>query len=136
MATSTYLSNPDVSVNSVDLTDQCTSATFTHRFDQLEATSFGDTDRNFVKGLGNHELTLTLYMSYAAAETYATLAALVGTATNIVVKPSSGAASATNPQFTLTGGFLAELPVINATMGELSTIDITFTGGVFSVSAP
>jgi hypothetical protein len=136
MATSTYLSNPDVSVNSVDLTDQCTSATFTHRFDQLEATSFGDTDRNFVKGLGNHELTLTLYMSYAAAETYATLAALVGTATNIVVKPSSGAASATNPQFTLTGGFLAELPVINATMGELSTVDITFTGGVFSVSAP
>ena len=134
--TTTYLSNPDVSVNSVDLTDQCTSATFTHRFDQLEATSFGDTDRNFVKGLGNHELTLTLYMSYAAAETYATLAALVGTATNIVVKPSSAAAGATNPQFTLTGGFLAELPVINATMGELSTVDITFTGGVFSVSAP
>jgi hypothetical protein len=136
MATSTYLSNPDVSVNSVDLTDQCTSATFTHRFDQLEATSFGDTDRNFVKGLGNHELTLTLYMSYAATETYATLAALVGTATNIVVKPSSAAAGATNPEFTLTGGFLAELPVINATMGELSTVDITFTGGVFSVSAP
>jgi hypothetical protein len=136
MPTSTYLSNPDVSVNSVDLTDQCTSATFTHRFDQLEATSFGDTDRNFVKGLGNHEVTLTLYMSYAATETYATLAALVGTATNIVVKPSSAAASATNPTFTLTGGFLAELPVINATMGELSTVDITFTGGVFSVSAP
>jgi hypothetical protein len=136
MSTSTYLSNPDVTVNSVALTDQCTSATFTHRFDQLEATSFGDTDRNFVKGLGNHELTLTLYMSYAATETYATLAALVGTATNIVVKPSSAAASATNPQFTLTGGFLAELPVINATMGELSTVDITFTGGVFSVSAP
>jgi hypothetical protein len=136
MPTSTYLSNPDVSVNSVDLTDQCTSATFTHRFDQLEATSFGDTDRNFVKGLGNHEVTLTLYMSYAATETYATLAALVGTATNIVVKPSAAAASATNPTFTLTGGFLAELPVINATMGELSTVDITFTGGVFSVSAP
>jgi hypothetical protein len=58
MATSTYLSNPDVTVNSVDLTDQCTAATFTHRFDQFEATSFGDTARNFVSGLGNHELTL------------------------------------------------------------------------------
>jgi hypothetical protein len=136
MATSTYLSNPDVTVNSVSLTDQCTSATFTHRFDQLEATAFGDADRKFVKGLGNHEVTLSLYMSYAAAETYATLAALVGTATNIVVKATSAAASATNPQFTLTGGFLAELPVINATMGELSTIDITFVGGVFTVSAP
>jgi hypothetical protein len=134
MATSTYLSNPDVSVNSVDLTDQCTAATFTHRFDQLEATSFGDTARNFVSGLGNHELTLTLYMSYAASETYATLAALVGTSTTIVVKPATGTASATNPGFTLTGAFLAELPVINATMGELSTVDVTFVGGDYTVA--
>jgi hypothetical protein len=30
------------------------------------------------------------------------------------------------------GTFLEELPVINATMGELSTISITFKGGVLS----
>jgi hypothetical protein len=30
------------------------------------------------------------------------------------------------------GAFLAELPVIDATMGELSTISITFQGGVLS----
>lgn len=134
MATSTYLSNPVVTVNTVDLTDQCTAATFTHRFDQLEATSFGDTARNFVKGLGNHELTLTLYMSYASSETYATLASLVGTTTTITVTPAAGGASATNPGFILTGAFLAELPVINATMGELSTVDVTFVGGDYSVS--
>jgi hypothetical protein len=134
MATTTYLSNPVVTVNTVDLTDQCTAATFTHRFDQLEATAFGDTDRKFVKGLGNHEVTLSLYMSYAASETYATLAALVGTTTTITVKPSGGVASPTSPGFILTGAFLAELPVINATMGELSTVDVTFVGGVYTVS--
>jgi hypothetical protein len=133
MATSTYLSNPVVTVNSVDLTDQCTAATFTHRFDSLEATSFGDTSRNFVKGLGNHEVTLSLYMSYAAAETYATLAALVGTATNVEIQSATGTPSPTAPNFVLTGGFLAELPVINSTMGELSTVDITFVGGDFAV---
>lgn len=134
MATTTYLANPVVTVNSVDLTDQCTSATFTHRFDQLEATAFGDTDRKFVKGLGNHEVTLSLYMSYASSETYATLAALVGTTTTVTVAPVSGGPSATAPTFTLTGCFLAELPVTNATMGELSTVDITFVGGVYSVA--
>jgi hypothetical protein len=134
MATTTYLSNPVVTVNTVDLTDQCTAATFTHRFDQLEATAFGDTDRKFVKGLGNHEVTLSLYMSYAASETYATLAALVGATTTITVKPSGGVASPTSPGFILTGAFLAELPVINATMGELSTVDVTFVGGVYTVS--
>ena len=133
MATSTYLSNPVVTVNSVDLSDQCTAATLTRRVDALESTAFGDSDRKYVSGLGNHELTLSLYMSYAATETYATLSALVGTTTTVIVKPTSGADSATNPGFTLTGTFLAELPVINASMGELSTIDITFQGGVYSV---
>jgi hypothetical protein len=133
MATSTYLSNPVVLVNNVDLTDQCTAATFTHRFDQLEATSFGDTARNYVKGLGNHEVTLSLYMSYASSETYATLAALVGTAVNVEIKTATGTPSPTLPNFVLTGGFLAELPVISATMGELSTVDITFVGGDFAV---
>jgi hypothetical protein len=133
MATSTYLSNPVVTVNSVDLSDQCTAATFTHRFDQLEATAFGDTERKYTKGLGNHEVTLSLYMSYASSETYATLSSLVGTTTNVVVKPASGSESATNPGFTLTGAFLAELPVINATMGELSTVDVTFVGGTYTV---
>jgi hypothetical protein len=133
MSSSTYLSNPVVQVNSVDLTNQCTSATVTHRFDQLESTAFGQTDRTYVKGLGNHEVTLSLYMSYAASETYATLAALVGTTTTVRIQPAAPPDGATNPGFILTGAFLAELPVLNATMGELSTIDITFTGGVYSV---
>jgi hypothetical protein len=133
MATSTYLSNPVVTVNSVDLSDQCTAATFTHRFDQLESTAFGDTARKYVAGLGNHEVTLSLYMSYAATETYATLSSLVGTTTTVRVQPAAPPDSATNPGFVLTGAFLAELPVINASMGELSTIDITFVGGVYSV---
>jgi hypothetical protein len=133
MATSTYLSNPVVTVNSVDLSDQCTAATFTHRFDQLESTAFGDTARKYTAGLGNHEVTLSLYMSYAATETYATLASLVGTTTTVRVQPAAPPDSATNPGFVLTGAFLAELPVINATMGELSTVDVTFVGGTYSV---
>jgi hypothetical protein len=122
-----------VTVNSVALTDQVTAASFMRRYDQLESTSFGDTDRKFTKGLENNEITLTMYASFASGETYATLAGLVGTTTTIRVQPTSGADSPTNPGFILTGAFLAELPVINATMGELSTIDVTFTGGVFSV---
>jgi len=133
MATSTYLSNPVVTVNNVLLTDQCTAATVLHRFSQLTATSFGDTSQKYVAGLAENEITLSLYMSYAATETYATLAALVGTSTTIKVKPVDATASATNPEFVLTGAFLAELPVANATMGELSTVDISFAGGVFSV---
>jgi hypothetical protein len=132
MATSTYLSNPVVTVNSVDLSDQCTAATINRTFEALENTSFGDTSRKFTAGLQVLEVTLTLYMSYAATETYATLNALVGTTTNIEIKPTSAALSATNPNIVITGAYLETLPVISAGMGELSTIDITFTGGTYA----
>ena len=61
MATSTYLANPVVTVNAVDLTDQCTAATFTYRFDQLENTTFGKTNRSFQAGLSNCEVTAVCF---------------------------------------------------------------------------
>jgi hypothetical protein len=132
MSTSTYLSNPVVTVNTVDLTNQCTAATLTRTVEALDATAFGDTSRKFTGGLQNNELTLTLLMSYASAETYATLKSLVGTTTTVRVQPAAPPDSATNPGLVLTGAYLENLPVLNATLGELSTIDVTFTGGVFS----
>jgi hypothetical protein len=109
----------------------------TQTIEALESTAFGDVARFMSPGLQNNELTLTLYMSYAATETYATLSTLVGTQVTVIVSPQApttpGTYSATNPGFTLTGTYLESLPVINATMGELSTIDITFTGGAYTV---
>lgn len=134
MATTTYLSNPTLTINSVDLQDQCHAATLTVKYDALESTAFGTTSRSFVAGLGDHELTVEVYMSYAASETYATLASLVGTTTTVTMKPTSGATSATNPLFTLTGTYLEALPVIDAKLGELSSISITFKGGTYSVA--
>ena len=131
MATSTILSNPVVTINAIDLTDQCRSATLTVHYDELEATAFGDTSRKYTGGLGDHTLEVELYMSYAASETYATLKDLVGTTTNVIVKPASGADSATNPGLTLTGAFLSELPHV-FTLGELSVITVSFHGGVYS----
>jgi hypothetical protein len=134
MATSTYLSNPSLTVNAVDLSDQTTSATLTVKYGALESTAFGSTSRVYTAGLGDHELTVELFMSYAASETYATLAALVGTATTVVMKPTSSAVGATNPSFTLTGTYLESLPVIDAALGELSSITLTFRGGTYAAA--
>ena len=132
MATSTILSNPKVVIATVDLSDQCTAATLTRTIEALEDTAFGSTARTYTGGLENNELTVTMYMSYAATETYATLSTLVGTKVTVIVNPTSAADSATNPGFTLTGTYLESLPVINASLGELQTVDLTFTGGSYS----
>ena len=132
MATSTILSNPKVVIATVDLSDQCTAATLTRTIEALEDTAFGSTARTYTGGLENNELTVTMYMSYAATETYATLAPLVGTKCTVIVKPTTAVDSATNPGFTLTDTYLESLPVINASLGELQTVDLTFTGGLYS----
>ena len=131
MATSTYLSNPVVTVNSIDLTDQCTGATVNINYDQLESTAFGDTSRKYVSGLGSHSITLDFYASFAASETWATLSTLVGSSTTITVQPASGTESATNPKMTLTGCFIASLPVVSS-LGALGTISITANGGTYT----
>lgn len=134
MATSTYLSNPVVTINSVDLTDQTTSAVLTRVIESLESTAFGSSSRVYTSGLENNTLTVTLYNSYAVTETYATLKALVGTQMVVTIKPTSAATSATNPVHTLTGTYLETLPLVNGQLGALDTIDITFTGGVYTVA--
>ena len=129
MATSVYLSNPSVTINSVDLSDHCTAASITYLVEQLENTAFGSTARSYTGGLQNNTVTVTLYQSYAGSETEASIYSLVGTTTTLVLKPSSGAVSATNPSYTITGAYLESHTPINASLGELSTIDLTFTGG-------
>ena len=129
---STYLSNPALTINSVDLSDQCTSAVINYVSEQLENTTFSNTSRSFTAGLFSNSITVTLYQSYAASETEASIYSLVGTTTTLVLKPTSSAVGATNPSYTLTGAFLSAHTPINASLGELSTIDLTFSGGVLT----
>jgi hypothetical protein len=136
MPTSTLLSNPHVIINSVNMSDQYTAANFSIDYAQLTATAFGGVDNVYVKGLGDHSLTLSFYGSFAATETWATLNGLVGTTFTVIVSPEApatpGTYSATNPGMTLTGTFLASLPV-NFALGELNTMDIVCTGGVYTL---
>ena len=139
MATSVYLSNPVVTINSVALTDQCTSATVNYVLEQLETTSFGDTARKFgastVTSLQNNTFEVTLFQSYEASETEATIYGLVGITTTITASPTAAGLatpSATAPKYTLTGCYLASHTPISASLGELSTITLTFAGGALT----
>ena len=136
MATTVYLSNPSLTINSVDLQDQCTSAVVNYVLEQLETTSFGDTARKFggsaVTSLQNNTIEVELYQSYATSETESTIFGLVGIQTTLVLKPSSAAVSATNPSYTLTGAYLSAHSPINASLGELSLLSLTFSGGVLT----
>ena len=139
MASTFYLSNPALTINAVDLTDQATSAVLTYVYEQLETTAFGDTARKYgastVTSLQNNTFEVTLYQSYAATETEATIYGLVGIQTNITVSPTAAGLvtpSATEPKFSISGCYLESHTPINASLGELSTVTLTFTGGTLT----
>lgn len=132
MATSTVLSNPVVKIGAVDLSDQCTAATLTQQIQELQANAFGSTAIAYVGGLQNNSLTLDLYWSTSASETYATLKTLVGSViASVTIQGSSAATSATNPLGTLTGSYLGTLPVVYS-LGALTTCSIILMGGAFA----
>ena len=133
MATTTYLSNAKVLIATIDLSDQCKSATVSRTIEALESSSFGSTSRVYSAGMENSTFTGEFMMSYAASETYATLKDLVGTAITVVVNPTSAADSATNPGFTLTGTYLESIDVIAAEIGTLGMVTVATQGGVYTV---
>ena len=132
MPSTTYLGNAKVLIATVDLSDQCKSATITRTIEALESSAFGSTNRVYVGGMENSTFTGEFMMSYAASETYATLKDLVGTSITIVVNPTAAADGATNPGFTLTGTYLESLDVIAATIGELGMVTVATQGGVYT----
>lgn len=132
MATTTYLSQPGViTVNAVDLKDQCSAISFTLGNAPLTSTAFGDTGERMVGGLQTVEGTMTLYASYGASEVEATIAAEVGQGdTTIVVKKADAAIAADNPEWTISNTMIANYPV-SYTVGELQVFEVSFSGGTW-----
>ena len=143
MATTTFLSNATINITqgatTTDLSDQANAVTITVGQDSLEATAFGDTGHKFTGGLQTVDVSITFFLSYGATEVEAILASCVGTGTTtLVISPSGTTESATNPEYTITNCMLANFTPINSTVGELATVEATFTGGTWArdITAP
>lgn len=140
MATTTFLSNCTVNITqgatTYDWSDQASSVTLTVGNEPLEATAFtssgSPTGRTFVAGLQSVEVSMTLYLSYGASEVEEALAACVGKSSTLVISPSGTTESASNPEYTIAGAYLESFTPINSSIGELATVELTFTGGTWA----
>jgi hypothetical protein len=137
MATTTFLSNATVNITQgvtvYDVSDQCTAFSLVVGQEELDATSFGDSGRKMVGGLQSVEVSMTLLLSYGSGEVEAMLADIIGKGTTTVVaSPSGTTESPTNPEYTLTNVMFSTASVINSTVGELATVELTGTAGTWA----
>jgi hypothetical protein len=122
-----YLSNTVVvTLNSVVLTNNVTSATINRVFDELEVTAMGDTAHKFVKGLEASTITLDFLSDLAAANVNATLRAAWGTTVPLTLKQTSAAVGVDNPLYSTTV-LVNNTTDINGAVGDIATQSITFT---------
>lgn len=126
------LTDANITINSVALSDHANSVTLNYEVDSVEDTSFGSGGHTFAAGLQNVSCEIALMQDFAATSVEATVYPLVGTKTTVVIKPTSSAVSATNPSYTLTNTFLAAHTPVAATVGEMAMTTLTFTGGTLA----
>lgn len=133
------LYNAFLSVNGVDLSDHVKTLSYTEGINAQDAAAMSDTQDYSMPGtITIGDVTVTFYQDYASSKVYQTIHPLVTNRTtfNIIVRPDSGAAASTNPQFTM-AVFVKNHSVVNGSRGDAHMNSAVFApAGAQSISAP
>jgi hypothetical protein len=130
-----YIPMTQVTVNSVVMNDHIVSAVLQNSKESQDITTQADTGRVFGPGLINLTTTIEVQLDQAATNTTATLEALVGTRTTLILKPMAGATSATNRSYTVSNAYLESFESIAGTLGSIATASAVFTGGSLVIAS-
>lgn len=124
----TILRDVSVVINGVNVADHANAVSMEDTADEVDLTGFGSGGyREFGQGMKDATITVTLFQDFAAASIHDTLRPLYasGNPFTVVLKPTSAAVSATNPQATMTAR-LFSYSGIDGSVGDASQIEATF----------
>lgn len=129
MATLVY-TDATIIVNSVNLSQWCRSLTINYEAEMLDDTTMGTSGtRSNRPGLKNWSMDTEFLQDFAAGAVDATLFPLIGAVPfPIEARPTSAAASATNPKYT-GNAVLETYPPVAGEVGALGTVAATFRSG-------
>ena len=115
----------NVTINGANFSNDLAAVTLDITAEEQETTAFGSTFRSRVGGLKDASITLDFHQDFGAASVDATLWPLLGTNATVVIKPTSGTITATNP--TYTGIFLVtEYQPYASSVGDLATLSVSW----------
>lgn len=119
------LTDAKITINSVNLSDHIASVTLNTSNDVVETTGFSSTAaRTRVAGLQDNSVTLEFHQDFATSNVEQTIYPLIGTATTIVVSPTS-TVSATSPSYSFSA-VVSEWQPLSGAVGELATASVTW----------
>lgn len=114
-------------INGQDFSDHIAAVTLNVTSDEIETTAFGAGWRSRVAGLKDGSITLDFHQDFATTGSGAvdqTIWNNFGSQATVVVIPTSGSVTATNPSYT--GVFLVSQTQFASTVGDLATVSVTW----------
>jgi hypothetical protein len=114
-----------VTINGTNLSTSLASVELPIEIDEQETTAFGSEWRTRIAGLKSGSITLEFHQDFAAGALDSILWPLLGTNATVVVVPTSGTVTASNPSYS--GQFLVtSYTPYASTVGDLATVGITW----------
>lgn len=119
------LRNPYITVNGVDVSAWVSQVALDETYDLEDVSTLGDAVYSHAAGVGVHTITIDFIQDFANSALEQTVnsvgASLVGTVVPIIVKPTSAAAGATNPKYSM-NALVHEWQPLRGAVGGLSTV--------------
>lgn len=115
-----------IAVNGTALSDHASAVTVDDNADQIDATTFGPAGyKQYMPGLKDGSVTVTFFQDFDASKVHSILQPLYssGGTFGVEVRPTSAAASATNPNVRLTAR-LYSYSGLAGKVGDAATFDV------------
>jgi hypothetical protein len=108
--------NLSTSLNSVELALEA---------DDIETTAFGAEWRTKIAGLKTGSVTLNFMQDFGAGAVDASLYPLFGTQATVVITPTSGTVTATNPSYSFLANVVQYSPFASS-VGDIATLSVSW----------
>lgn len=114
-----------VTINGTPFTTSLNSVELSLSADDLETTAFGGEWRTRIAGLKSGSVTLNFMQDFGASSVDATLYPLLGSNATVVIVPTSGSVTSTNPSYTAVCLVTAYSPFASS-VGDIATLSVTW----------
>lgn len=114
-----------ITINGTSFSTSLAAATLDITVEEQDTTSFGSTARTRIGGLRDASLSLDFHQDFGAASVDATLFPLLGTQATVVIKPTSGTVTATNPSYSAVC-LVTQYQPFASSVGDLSSLSVSW----------
>lgn len=115
----------DIDIAGTDFSASIAALTLDISREQLEITAFGDSARRYIGGLQDSSVTLSFHQDFAAGSVDEIIHSNLGGTVAIVIKPTSGSVTSSNPSYTFNALVVQSTP-FSSNVGDLATQDVTW----------